>query len=73
MVAVSSLPKAALLVLLFTICVAIPIELVVESDPSPDDPAVQEHLRRQSEFIANEKLGRQGEFMLGEDLMPNMI
>ena len=57
----SSFHKAALLLtLFFTICVAIPVELVVRSEPTPDDPAVLEHLRRQAELIANEKLERQG-------------
>ena len=58
----SSLPNAALLLMLFiTICVAFPVELAIRSDPSPDDPAVKEHLRRQTDLIAAEKLGRQGE------------
>lgn len=62
--ALSSLSKAAslLMLLLFSVCAAIPIELIVRSEPSPDDPAVQEHMRRQAELIANEKLERQGKF-----------
>lgn len=57
----SSLPNAALLLmLLITICAAFPVDLVVRSDPTPDDPAVKEHLRRQTDLIATEKLERQG-------------